>query len=88
MGSFYGYAVSLAQIDSEGLGPINDLLKDLGGWPILEGSSSKVRTESDVRDLLIKLNLMDQNVLMEQWVSADDKDSSVNIIQVCVCVWL
>ncbi|RUS91043.1 hypothetical protein EGW08_001171 [Elysia chlorotica] len=77
----YRSCMNETQIDSEGLTPIHEMLADLGGWPILEGTAAKPRTQADVLDLLIKLNLIDQNVLIWQTVSADDKDSSVNIIQ-------
>ncbi|KAK3795898.1 hypothetical protein RRG08_040694 [Elysia crispata] len=77
----YRSCMNETQINSEGLTPIHDLLQDLGGWPILEGVSSWKRTQADVLDLLIKLNLIDQNFLIWQTVSADDKDSSMNIIQ-------
>lgn len=38
----------------------------------------------DVTDLMAKLRLYNNRVLINQWVSSDDKNSDVNIIQVRV----
>ena len=68
-------------IDKHGLRPIQSLLAELGGWPVVLGESWR---EEDVSlmDLIIKLRHYNNKILIEQWVSADDKNSEVNIIQV------
>ena len=68
-------------IDKHGLRPIKNLLAELGGWPVVIGPSWR---EGDVSlmDLIIKLRHYNNKILIEQWVSADDKNSEVNIIQV------
>ena len=38
----------------------------------------------DLIELLAKLRLYNNRILINQWVSADDKDSSINVIQVSI----
>lgn len=78
---FFLFLISVAQIDSEGLGPVMEMLADLGSWPILKGDDWD--RNMSVLDLIVKLNLYNNKILIDQWVAADDKDSEVNIIQVC-----
>ncbi|XP_050412278.1 neprilysin-4 isoform X2 [Patella vulgata] len=67
-------------IDQRGLEPILNLLNELGTWPAVVGDSWK-EEEFDLIDLIIKLRLYNNKILVDQWVSADDKNSDVNIIQ-------
>lgn len=64
---------------------LRDTLRSLGGWPVLDTAWSTgqgVNLES-VENLLGRLRgELNQGVLVEQWVGPDDKNSSVNIIQV------
>lgn len=59
--------------------PLQALLQDLKGWPVLEPNwTSK---GFDLADLLGKLKLYNHIVLINHWVSSDDKQSEVNIVQ-------
>ena len=64
---------------------LRETLHSLGGWPVLDSGWSTgqgARLES-VESLLGRLRgELNQGVLVEQWVGPDDKNSSVNIIQV------
>lgn len=70
-----------ALIDLQGLEPIKSLLRELGGWPVVMGNEWK-EEDVDLIDLIVKLRLYNNKILIDQWVSADDKNSKVNIIQV------
>ena len=65
----------------QGLEPINGLLAELGGWPVVTGPSWR-EEDVDLMDLIILLRHYNNKILIEQWVSADDKNSEKNIIQV------
>lgn len=61
------------------------MLQALGGWPVLDPNwtESKAGKLESVESLLGRLRgELNQGVLVEQWVGPDDKNSSVNIIQV------
>ena len=60
--------------------PVYSLLEELGGWPIT-GSQWK-EEEFDLIDLMVKLRLYNNKILLDQWVGPDDKNSEVNIVQV------
>ena len=69
------------QIRSTGDAPLRETLKLLGGWPVLDAGWSP--PNFGVETLLGRLRGdYNQGVLIEQWVGPDDKNSSVNIIQV------
>jgi hypothetical protein len=72
------------------------LLTELGGWPIIDKNPSN-NISLDLVELLSKLRLLNNRVLLNLWVSSDDKNSSVNTIHVRidlqqlkqhVCVWI
>ncbi|BFZ23239.1 hypothetical protein BsWGS_26278 [Bradybaena similaris] len=77
----YMSCMNESQIDSEGLEPVRRLLADLGTWPILHGDAWDADGKVSVLDLIVKLTLYNNKILIDQWVSADDKDSEINIIQ-------
>lgn len=65
--------------------PLRAVLQALGGWPVLDPgwSEPKAGKLGSVESLLGRLRgELNQGVLVEQWVGPDDKNSSVNIIQV------
>lgn len=64
---------------------LRDTLRSLGGWPVLDmgWSTGQGASLESVENLLGRLRGdLNQGVLIEQWVGPDDKNSSVNIIQV------
>ncbi|CAH1775260.1 unnamed protein product [Owenia fusiformis] len=63
--------------------PAQDLIVELGGWPVLNVSWSTWNESTfDWLSTVSKLRLYNNRVLLNQWVSSDDKNSSTNIIQV------
>ena len=75
------FILFIALIDERDLEPVYVLLEELGGWPIT-GSPLWKEEEFDLIDLLVKLRLYNNKILVDQWVGPDDKNSEVNIIQV------
>ena len=71
----------LALVNERDKEPLITLLDELGGWPVLDGSSWD-NAGFDYLDLMANLRLLNNRVLISQWVGADDKNSSRNIIHV------
>ncbi len=72
---------SSAQVEHVGDDPLREVLYDLGGWPIIDRGWNPVNF--DLERLLGRLRgRYNAPVLMDVWVGADDKNSSVNILQV------
>ncbi|ESO99463.1 hypothetical protein LOTGIDRAFT_158548 [Lottia gigantea] len=76
----YVSCINETLIDERGLTPIMNLLEELGSWPAVVGDDWN-EEQFDLLDLIVKLRLYNNKILIEQWVSADDKNSEVNIIQ-------
>ena len=57
------------------------LLEWLGGWPVLDENWDRNDLFNWI-ELVAKLRLLNNRVLINNWVSADDRNSDVNIIQV------
>jgi membrane metallo-endopeptidase-like protein 1 len=73
--------VSTAQIRRLGDNPLRRALTSLGGWPVAQRDWTPPRYSLEV--LLGRLRgEYNERVLIEQWVGPDDKNSSVNILQV------
>lgn len=70
------------QIRRIGDQPLKRVLKLLGGWPVLEGRNWKAPSEKLEYLMGTLRGNYSELVLMELYVGADDKNSSVNIIQV------
>ncbi|XP_076451583.1 neprilysin-1-like [Babylonia areolata] len=78
--NLYASCLNETLIDLQGLEPIKKLVEELGGWPVVEGAAWR-DDDVNLMDLIIKLRHYNNKILIEQWVSADDKNSEVNIIQ-------
>lgn len=80
MGTFLCLA---AQIRKIGDAPLREVLSSLGGWPVTVPNWEPPQFSIEV--LLGRLRGdYNEGVLVEQWVGPDDKNSSVNIIQVSI----
>ncbi|KAG8225257.1 hypothetical protein J437_LFUL006489, partial [Ladona fulva] len=88
--TFYRSCMNITQIRRVGDKPLRQALASLGGWPVAEGPrwkppapipSSGVGVENLLGRLRKEFNA---GILIEQWVGPDDKNSSANIIQVCL----
>lgn len=79
---FYKSCMDIPEIRKFGDEPLRRVLKSLGGWPVVEGASWRAPPYS-VEVLLGRLRgEFNEGVLFEQWVGPDDKNSSMNILQV------
>ncbi|XP_043270753.1 neprilysin-1-like [Venturia canescens] len=78
---FYKSCMDIRQIKLFGDLPLREMLKKLGGWPAVEGAMWR----SPVFPVEVLLGRLrgeyNEGVLIEQWVGPDDKNSSVNILQ-------
>ncbi|GFY30954.1 neprilysin-1 [Trichonephila clavipes] len=71
---------SLFQIEAIGDKPLRDVVRELGGWPVSERDWEE--PEWPLEHLLGQLRGdYNQGIIIEQWVGPDDKNSSVNVIQ-------
>lgn len=72
----------IEQIRKVGDQPLKDVVKLLGGWPVIE---TNWRPPNMSLELLMGTlrGEYSEPVLIELYVGADDKNSSMNIIQVC-----
>ncbi|XP_055597323.1 neprilysin-1-like isoform X2 [Uranotaenia lowii] len=78
---FYKSCMDLQQIRKTGIKPLRQVLKTLGGWPVIE--KQWIPPNTSVEHLLGLLRgVYSEPVLVELYVGADDKNSSVNILQI------
>lgn len=66
-------------LGKRGLEPLHDLLKSLGGWPVLDPNWNA--SAFNWLELAAKLRLYNNDVFLMQWVGPDIKNSQDNIIQ-------
>ncbi|KAH7956781.1 hypothetical protein HPB52_012724 [Rhipicephalus sanguineus] len=79
--TLYNSCMKLNVIEEIGDQPLRVVLRSLGGWPVTEPNWTA--PPWGVERLLGDLRgRFDQGVIVEQWVGPDDKNSSVNIIQI------
>ncbi|XP_055627429.1 neprilysin-1-like [Toxorhynchites rutilus septentrionalis] len=78
---FYKSCMDLQQIRTIGINPLRKVLKNLGGWPVIE-QSWKPPNISVEQLLGILRGVYSEPVLVELYVGADDKNSSRNILQI------
>ncbi|OXA51530.1 Membrane metallo-endopeptidase-like 1 [Folsomia candida] len=73
--------MNLSAIREEGQTQINQLLDEMGGWPVTMGAkwTPTISVESLIGRIRSELNM---GILIELWIGPDDKNSSNNIIQV------
>ncbi|GFT82831.1 neprilysin-1 [Nephila pilipes] len=78
--TFYKSCISTVQIEAIGDKPLRDVVRELGGWPVSERDWEE--PEWPLEHLLGQLRGdYNQGIIIEQWVGPDDKNSSVNVIQ-------
>ncbi|XP_046994837.1 neprilysin-1-like [Schistocerca americana] len=77
---FYNSCMNIQQIRRLGDEPLRGVLRALGGWPVTDERWAPPAFSVEV--LLGRLRgEYNEGVLIEQWVGPDDKNSSVNILQ-------
>lgn len=73
--------IHIDEIRKIGDQPLRDILKSLGGWPVIEKNWKPPKMS--VETLMGRLRgEYSEPVLIELYVGADDKNSSINILQV------
>ncbi|EDV44465.1 uncharacterized protein Dana_GF20372 [Drosophila ananassae] len=79
--TFFKSCMDIPQIRKIGSGRLKQVLKSLGGWPVIERDWRPPQDLSVERLMgLLRLNYSEP-VMIELYVGADDKNSSVNILQ-------
>ncbi|XP_016962687.1 neprilysin-1 [Drosophila biarmipes] len=79
--TFFKSCMDIPQIRKIGTGRLREVLESLGGWPVIERDWSAPAALSVERLMgLLRLNYSEP-VMIELYVGADDKNSSVNILQ-------
>ncbi|CAH1375017.1 hypothetical protein MTP99_016416 [Tenebrio molitor] len=78
--TFYNTCMDILQIRKIGDAPLREVLEVLGGWPVTAPDWKP--PDFSIETLLGRIRgVYNEGVLVEQWVGPDDKNSSVNIIQ-------
>ncbi|XP_037931990.1 neprilysin-1-like [Teleopsis dalmanni] len=78
---FYKSCMDIPQIRKIGEGRLKDVLKSLGGWPVIEKNWQPPNMTIEQLMGYLRGNYS-EGVLIELYVGADDKNSSVNILQI------
>lgn len=75
----YASCIDSEVLSQRGLQPLLDLLKQLGGWPVLDPEWNG--NNFNWLDLVAQLRLYNNDVFIVEWVGPDIKNSDENIIQ-------
>ncbi|XP_030573719.1 neprilysin-4 isoform X1 [Drosophila novamexicana] len=77
--NLYKSCVNSELLSRRGLEPLHTLIRQLGGWPVLD--SDWRSTHFNWQQLAATLRRYNNDILIVQWVGADIKNSEENIIQ-------
>ncbi|XP_061393727.1 neprilysin-1 [Musca vetustissima] len=78
---FYNSCIDIPQIRKVGTERLKNVLKSLGGWPVIEPNWSPPNIS--IEELIGTLRgAYGEPVLIELYVGADDKNSSIHILQI------
>ncbi|XP_057664077.1 neprilysin-4-like [Diorhabda carinulata] len=77
---FYQSCINEKVLEQRGDKPLKDLLAELGRWPILEKKWKK--PDFDIIWLLATLRLLNNDILIAQWVGPDMKNSKEYIVHI------
>ncbi|KPU80086.1 uncharacterized protein Dana_GF18324, isoform D [Drosophila ananassae] len=77
--NLYRSCVNSDVLSQRGLEPLHTLIRDLGGWPVLDPDWSDSNFNWQV--LAATLRRYNNDILIVQWVGADIKNSEENIVQ-------
>ncbi|KAG0711612.1 Neprilysin-4 [Chionoecetes opilio] len=78
--TLYGGCMNTEDIEILGAEPLLVLLRELGGWPVLEGEAWN-STDYDWVRQMARLRNYNNDILISEWVAADITNSSNHIIQ-------
>lgn len=77
--NLYKSCVNSELLNRRGLEPLHSLIRQLGGWPVLDNDWRS--THFNWQQLAATLRRYNNDILIVQWVGADIKNSEENIIQ-------
>ncbi|ERL94258.1 hypothetical protein D910_11539 [Dendroctonus ponderosae] len=77
---FYKSCMNKEKIDKRGEKPLKKLLEGLGGWPLASPEWNK--DDFDLMWVLSRLRLLNNDILISQWIGPDIKDSNKHIIHI------
>ncbi len=77
----YDTCINETKIETDGIEPVLSLINELGGWPILQGSSWNSST-FNLSNLLLKLRQYNYNIIFRINTDTDEKNSSATNILV------
>lgn len=77
--NLYNSCMNYDLIKERGIEPLLELLKELGGWPLLDPNWDE--QNFNWLELVAKLRKYNNDVLIGQWIGPDIQQSDVNIIQ-------
>ncbi|KAL1492631.1 hypothetical protein ABEB36_010862 [Hypothenemus hampei] len=77
---FYKSCMNEDLIEKRAEKPLKKLLEELGGWPII--TSNWEQSEVDLIWVLSRLRLLNNAILISQWIGPDIKDSNKHIIHI------
>lgn len=78
--TLYAGCMNTEAIEALGATPLLELLKELGGWPVLDGEAWNDTGYDWVRQMA-RLRNYNNDILVSEWVAADITNSSNHIIQ-------
>ncbi|XP_063869104.1 mucin-3B-like isoform X2 [Scylla paramamosain] len=78
--TLYAGCMNTEAIEAMGAEPLLALLRELGGWPVLEGDAWN-NTDYDWVRQMARLRNYNNDILISEWVAADITNSSNHIIQ-------
>ncbi|KAG5896571.1 hypothetical protein JTB14_010399 [Gonioctena quinquepunctata] len=79
-GIFYRSCMQEDLLTKRGVDPLERILEELGGWPMI--SKNWQSTQFDLFWLLARLRLLNNDVLIAQWVGPDMKNSNEYIVHI------
>jgi hypothetical protein len=71
----YDTCINETKIETDGIEPVLSLINELGGWPILQGSSWN-STTYNLSNLLFRLRQYNYNIIFRINTDVDEKNSS------------
>lgn len=74
----YQSCIDSVLLEKRGISPLLDLIRSLGGWPVLDKNWSE--DSFDWLNLTAQLRLFNNDILIVEWVGPDLKNSNENII--------
>ncbi|GAB6022947.1 Neprilysin-4 [Chamberlinius hualienensis] len=77
--TLYQSCMNETLIEERGDEPLKNLLKEFGGWPLIEPSWND--SNFDLSLILGNLKLYNNDVLVFQWIGADSQNSTIRTIQ-------